>query len=243
MAGQDILVDAFVDLTETMVVNFDLVEFLHELTVRCGRVLDADAVGLTLADESGRLRLIAASSEQAYLLDFLKGNADDGPGLVAFQTGQMVSCPDLTLDDQGWPGFGDQMHIAGFRAVHAVPMRLHAEIVGVISLFYRSPADLPAAAARTARALADVATVGLVQQRSIRERQVLAQQVRSAFDDRVLVELATGVLAERLHIGSDEAFAAMRHHADASDRRLTDLALRLAVAVDEPADITWPIRR
>jgi GAF domain-containing protein len=243
MAGQNILVDAFVDLTETMVVNFDLVEFLHELTVRCGLVLDADAVGLMLADDRNRLRLIAASSEQTQLLDFLKGNADDGPGLVAFQTGQTVCCPDLSLDDQGWPGFSDQVRDAGFRAVHAVPMRLHAEIVGVMTLFFRSPTDLPAAGARTARALADVATVGLVQQRAIRERQVLARQVRSAFDDRVLVELAKGVLAERLHIGVDEAFAAMRHHAGASDRRLTDLALRLAVAVDEPSDITWPIRR
>jgi GAF domain-containing protein len=243
MAGQDILVDAFVDLTETMVVNFDLVEFLHELTVRCGLVLDADVVGLMLADNRDQLRLIASSSEQTHLLDFRKGNADDGPGLVAFQTGQTVSCPDLTLDDQGWPGFGDQVRDAGFRAVHAVPMRLHAEIVGVISLFYRSPTDLPAAGARTARALADVATVGLVQQRAIRERHVLAEQVQSAFDDRVLVELAKGVLAERLHIGVDEAFAAMRHHAGSSDRRLTDLALRLAVAVDEPSGITWPIRQ
>jgi len=243
MAGQDILVEAFVDLTETMVVNFDLVEFLHELTVRCSQVLDADAVGLMLADHRGQLKLIAASSEQPHLLDFLRGNADDGPGLVAFQTGEVVVCPDLALDDQGWPGFSDQVNDAGFRAVHAVPMRLHAEIVGVVSLFYRSPTDLPPATARTAQALVDVATVGLVQQRGIRERQVLAEQVQSAFDDRVLVELAKGVLAERLHIGVDEAFEAMRHHAAASDRRLTDLALRLAVAVDEPLDIIWPIRR
>ncbi|MFJ6677368.1 GAF and ANTAR domain-containing protein [Actinosynnema sp. NPDC091369] len=220
----DRLVDTFVELADTLVDDFDVIDFLHMLVDRCVELLDVDAAGLLLADQRGRLQLVASSNEQARLLELFQLQNDDGPCLDAFATGTRVSHPDLAEAGERWPRFTAVAAEAGFAAVDAVPMRLRSEVIGALNLFRNRSGDLDAGALRTATALVDVATIGLLQQRSIHHHQVLTEQLQAALNSRVVVEQAKGLVAERLQVDMDTAFATLRGYARGHNLKLSSVA-------------------
>jgi transcriptional regulator with GAF, ATPase, and Fis domain len=218
------LAETFVELADTLVADFDVVEFLHALANRCVELLGVQAAGLMLADQRGELRLVGASSEQARLLELFELEADQGPCVACYQAGTPVAETDLDPADARWPGFAARAQATGFRAVHALPLRLRSEVIGVLNLFSTAPGPLDRRNIRIGQAMADVATIGLLQQRAIRERQVLAEQLQGALNSRVLIEQAKGVLAERMGVDMDSAFRWLRDHARQRNRRLTEIA-------------------
>ncbi|ROP35097.1 GAF and ANTAR domain-containing protein [Saccharothrix texasensis] len=229
------LVDTFVELADTLVDDFDVIDFLHMLVDRCVELLDVDAAGLLLADQRGRLHLIASSNEQARLLELFQLQNDDGPCLDAFAAGTRVSHPDLAKAGERWPRFTAVAAEAGFAAVDAVPMRLRSEVIGALNLFRNQPGELDAAALRTATALVDVATIGLLQQRSIHHHQVLTEQLQAALNSRVVVEQAKGLVAERLQVDMDTAFTALRGYARGHNIKLSSVAHDVIVGdIDTP---------
>jgi transcriptional regulator with GAF, ATPase, and Fis domain len=224
MRREQSLAQAFVELADTLVADFDVVDFLHVLANRCVELLGVHAAGLMLADQRGQLRLMASSSEQSRLLELFELETDEGPCLACYHTAQATADTNLGQPDHRWPRFGRQASAAGFQSVHALPLRLRTEIIGVLNLFSAKPGSLRKEDARIGQALADVATIGLLQHRAIEHRQVLAAQLQGALNSRVLVEQAKGVLAERLHIGMPEAFNVLRTHGRRHNQRLSDLA-------------------
>src|ERR1700733_15185650 len=118
-----LLSQTFVELTDTMVADFDIIDFLHVLTTRSVELLDVSAAGLLLADPRGELRVVAASSEAARVLELFQLQSDQGPCLDCFRSGRPVAGIDLGAD-QRWPRFAQQAGQAGFFAVQALPMRL-----------------------------------------------------------------------------------------------------------------------
>jgi len=221
---EQLLARAFVELADTLVADFDMLEFLHGLTARCVELLDAAAAGLAVTDQRGQLRVIAASSEQARLLELFELQNDEGPCLVCFRTGQSVADPDLDHYNQLWPRFAAQARDAGFRSVYAVPMRLREEIIGSLNLFRTDPGLLPEVDGHVGQALADVATIAILQERAVRSRHVLAEQLQTALNSRVVIEQAKGVLAERGGIGMDEAFSRLRDYARSHSHPLREVA-------------------
>jgi hypothetical protein len=224
MSREQTLALAFVELADTLVADFDVVDFLHGLAGRCVDLLAVDAAGLMLADQRGRLRLMASSAEQSRLLELFELETDEGPCLACFHASHLVSDTALDRPDPRWPRFGQRAGLAGYRAAHALPLRLRDETIGVLNLFCVAGGPLSEADARLGQALADVATIGLLQHRAIAHRQLLAEQLQGALNSRVLVEQAKGVIAERLQIGMAEAFTALRAHARRHNLRLSDLA-------------------
>ena len=216
---------AFVELADTLVADFDVVDLLHVLASRCVELLGVQAAGLMLADQRGQLRLMASSSEQSRLLELFELETDEGPCLTCYDTGQPVVDTRLDQPDPRWPRFGRHATDAGFRAVYALPLKLRADVIGVLNLFSNGSGPLSDDDMRIGQALADVATIGLLQHRAIEHRQVVAEQLQGALNSRVLVEQAKGVIAERLGIGMPEAFEAMRVHARRNHERLSDVAL------------------
>ena len=173
----ELLSDTFVDLADTMVADFDVIDFLHMLTDRSVALLAASAAGVVLADPRGELRVAAASSEAAGLIELFQIQNDQGPCLDCFRTGQPVIAADLTRADQRWPRFAATAVQAGFRTVEALPMRLRDQVVGALNLFRATPDPFAAADLRIGQALADVATIGLLQERSLRRTEILAEQL------------------------------------------------------------------
>ena len=220
----ELLSDTFVDLADTMVADFDVIDFLHMLTDRSVALLAASAAGVVLADPRGELRVAAASSEAAGLIELFQIQNDQGPCLDCFRTGQPVTAADLAGADQRWPRFSAAAVQAGFRTVEALPMRLRDQVVGALNLFRAAPSPFALADLRIGQALADVATIGLLQERSLRRTEILAEQLQGALNSRVTIEQAKGKLAERLTIDMQDAFRLLRDYARNSNQHLTDVA-------------------
>jgi GAF domain-containing protein len=220
----DLLSDTFVDLADTMVADFDVIDFLHLLTDRTVLLLAASAAGVVLADPRGELRVAAASSEEAGLVELFQLQNDQGPCLDCFRTGRPVSAADLTGPDQRWPRFAQAATQAGFRTVEAVPMRLRDQVIGALNLFGAEPGPFEAADLRIAQALADVATIGLLHERNVRRSETVAEQLQAALNSRVMIEQAKGKLAERYGIDMDRAFTMLRDYARNTNQHLTDVA-------------------
>jgi transcriptional regulator with GAF, ATPase, and Fis domain len=218
--------EAFIALADTLVTGFDIIEFMHRLAERCVGLLGVDAAGLLVTDHRGRLQLMGASSEQTRLLELFQLQSDQGPCVDSFRTGRAVHCADLTGQHavESWPRFAEQAHLAGFRAVTALPMRLREQIIGAMNLFCFEPGELEPGTAALAQAMADIATIGLLQERAIRERQVVTEQLQHALDSRVVIEQAKGMMGERHALPMEDAFALLRRHARSHNQNLTDLA-------------------
>jgi transcriptional regulator with GAF, ATPase, and Fis domain len=217
------LAEAFVEMADTLVDDFDLMEFLHRLTDRCVSLLDVSAAGLLLTDQRGALRMVAASTEETRLLELFQLQTDQGPCVDCFRTGRPVAVADLAATDR-WPRFVAAARETGFASVHALPMRLRTEVIGALNLFGTQPGGLDENTVRLGQAFADVATIGLLQARAIGRRDTLAEQLQTALNSRILIEQAKGVIAERRRLDMDQSFTILRGTARASNRRLSELA-------------------
>jgi GAF domain-containing protein len=236
----DLLSDTFIELADTMVAEFDILDFLHMLTDRTVALLGASAAGVMLADPRGELRVAAASTEEAGLLELFQLQNDQGPCLECFRTGRPVTAADLSAAAQRWPRFAQAAVQAGFMTVEALPMRLRDQVIGALNLFRAEPGSFDAADLRIAQALADVATIGLLHERNVRRRETVAEQLQAALNSRVVIEQAKGKLAERLGIDMARAFAMLRDYARNTNQHLTDVARDFVTA--GTADFPPPAR-
>jgi len=237
------LIEAFVEAADTLVDDFDVIEFLHILAERCVQLLEVDAAGVMLADQFGQLHATAASTESARLLELFELQADAGPCMDAFRTGVQVVNADLAASRERWPRFAEAARAGGFVSVHALPLRLRARVIGALNLFCARAGVLSEADARTGQALADVATIGILAQRSVQQAELLSTQLQQALNSRVTIEQAKGVLAERRGIGVDDAFVVLRAYARNHNLRLSDLARQVADGSSNAVDLKSDPRR
>jgi GAF domain-containing protein len=223
------LAETFVALTDTLVTDFDVADLFHDLAGACVELLEVSAAGLMLVDVSGRLRVMSSSSERSRLLELMEIQNDEGPCLDCHREGAPVLVADLAAQRARWPSFADEAIRVGFRAVYALPMRLRSDTIGALNLFHREPGSITEATLRIGQALADVATIAILQQRAVDAREELSQQLQSALNSRVIIEQAKGVLAERQQTDMSTAFQLLRGHARSTNQRLSEVARAVVV--------------
>jgi GAF domain-containing protein len=228
------LAEVFVELADTLVDEFDLVEFLQMVTARTSELTAATEAGLLLADPHGNLQFMAASNEQVHLLELFQIQADEGPCRDCFRQAHPVSVADLQQAGQRWPAFAPQAVTAGFRSVHAFPLRLRHQVIGALGIFSRTPGDMGQVDTRIVQALADIATIGLLQEKAIHAGEVLSGQLKAALDRRMVIEQAKGAIAQTYGISVDAAFDLLRSYCRRHQVRLADVA-HLIVAESENA--------
>jgi GAF domain-containing protein len=236
------LAKTFVELADTLTDDFDVIDFLQVLAVRCVELLDVAAAGIMLADQDGSLMTVAASDERARLLELFEIQNDEGPCRDCYRQGTAVVNVDLHGARERWPQFTPQAIAGGFRSANAVPLRLRSQVVGSLNLFHASTGGLGSGGLRLAQALADAATIGILQQRTIQRTEVVAGQLQAALTSRIIIEQAKGVLAERLKISTDEAFEMLRGAARSRNRLLSDLARDVASGSTDAAQLLMPAR-
>lgn len=203
---------AFVTVADTLTSDYDMVDLLHILVQECVGILDMQAGGLMLVDGSGELHLMTSTSEAAGFVEVMQLNADAGPCIDCFHSGTAVSVKDIARAP-GWPAFRSAAAGQGFQSVLATPMKLRGKIIGTMNLFGADPREVSSRDAAVAQALADVATIGILQERVIREGHLMEEQLHRALDSRILIEQAKGVIANELSITMDEAFGLLRKYA------------------------------
>ncbi len=213
----------FVELADTLVADFDVIDLASRLVERCGQLLGATEVGLALSARD-KLRVVASSSERMGALELMEFEHDEGPGYDCVRTGHSVLNQHLDHAYDRWPRFTLEARSAGFEIVHALPLRLRHDVIGVMNIFGSNQRDLSTIEVDLAQALADIATIGILQERAISSSASIATQLRSALNSRLIVEQAKGVVTEARDVGADEAFAMLLRYARAKQLRLSVVA-------------------
>jgi transcriptional regulator with GAF, ATPase, and Fis domain len=213
----------FVQLADSLVDEFDIIELLTLLSHRCVDLFDAGAAGILLGDQRGSLQVVAASTEQARLLELFQLQNDEGPCLECISTGVAVVSGDLDADEK-WPLFRSEALAVGFHSVSAFPLRLRDVVIGTLNIFMESRVELSTEDLELCQALADVATIAVLQNQATREAQKVNDQLQRALDSRIVIEQAKGVLAERARLGMTDAFALLRRYARDNNRQLSQVA-------------------
>ena len=218
------LTSAFVTLADTLVAGYDVVDLLQTLVDTCAELLDASAAGLMLADGNGELAVVASTSERSMLVETMQLSYGAGPCVECFTTGVAVTVADVAELGDKWPGFKEAALEQGFRSVHGVPLRLRGNVIGTLNLFRPRPGALSGEDLSVAQGLADVATIGILQERAIREADTAKNQLQHALDSRVLIEQAKGVIAYMHDVDMDTAFRTLRSYARSNNLHLRDVA-------------------
>ena len=235
------LMDTFVELADTMVDDYDMIDFLQVLAERCVELLDSSEAGVMLADSAGRLCHAACSNERMRIVELFELQLEEGPCFDAYRTNEPVVSTAPEEVARRWPRFAPHARDAGFESVAAVPMRLRNDVIGALNLFSSHPLALGPEELRLAQALADIATIGILHQRAMADARIATTQLEVALESRIVIEQAKGIVAERNHIGVDEAFALVRNYTRAHNRLLVQTARdiidsNLDPSALEPAD-------
>jgi GAF domain-containing protein len=238
VVGEARLVAAFVELADTLVEDFDLVDFLATLTDRVVELGLADEAGILLLDEAGDLQFVAASHERAQLLELLQVQNHQGPCQDCFTTGDAVSVADLTAETDRWPVFAPRALDSGFRSVQAVPMRLRGTVLGALNLFLARTGGITDEARAVVQAMADVATIGLIQQRELDRAHGVEAQLQHALHSRISIEQAKGIVSEQAALPMEAAFTLLRTHARGTNEKLSDVARAVVEGALSAADLT-----
>ncbi|HVF14488.1 MAG TPA: GAF and ANTAR domain-containing protein, partial [Acidimicrobiales bacterium] len=219
MPREALIARTFVELADTLVADFDVVELLTLLADRCVDVFDVTAAGLMICPD-GHLRVLASSSEAMRVLEVLEVQADEGPCVDCFRSGQPIVNQKLADSGERWPSFTPKAVEAGFRSVHALPMRLRGQTIGALNMFRIDDGVMRESDLVAAQALADVATIAILQHRAVQDAQILNQQLSQALNTRIVIEQAKGVVAENADLDMEQAFARLRRHARNHNLRL-----------------------
>jgi GAF domain-containing protein len=239
---ETLLARTFVEVADTLVADFDVVDFLTTLATRCVELFDASEAGLMLADRDGGLQVAASSSRSINHLELFELQHNEGPCVECFRSGEAVVSGDLRGDVERWPSFGPEALRAGFRSAYALPMRLRDTTIGSLNLLRTEIGALAEADLVAAQALADVATIGLLQHRAADDSQLLAEQLQYALSSRIAIEQAKGVLSHE-GLTMDDAFDALRRYARDHNERLSDVAQVVVTRQLAASDVVNPSRR
>jgi len=226
-----------VELADTLVTGFDVVELLTTLADRCVDVLGVGAAGIMLVAPDGDLRVLASSSEAMHLLELFELQAKQGPCLDCYRTGMAVVNQDLAVVNGRWPQFASEALEAGFHSVHALPMRLRGTVIGALNLFHGEVGEMRQADVDWAQSFADVATIAILQHQAAHEAQVLNEQLQHALNSRIVIEQAKGVLSARLDLSMEQAFSTLRTYSRNHNRPLGEVAQ--AAIAGSLSDVTF----
>jgi GAF domain-containing protein len=221
------VLQTFAKLADTLVAGYDVVDLLQMLVDVCRELLDADAAGILLADDSGMLEVVASTSEASRLVEMMQVGAEAGPGIESLRTGKLVTVPDVGAVPADWSAFRDAATAQGYASTHALPLRLRETTIGTLNLFRRVSGDLSARDLVTAQAFADVATIGILHERALRENAVVREQLQSALNSRIVIEQAKGVVAHGAGVSIDASFDIIRGYARSNRLGISDVAARL----------------
>ena len=224
MTREQTLARTLVELADTLVDDFDVVDILTLLADRCVELLDVQAAGIMLAAPDGQLRVLVSSSEAMRILEVFEIQAQEGPCFDSYHTGQTVVNQDLDAVNGRWPRFSTEALAVGFKSAHALPMHLRGNVIGALNLFREDVGEMSREDVEIAQAFADIATIAILQHSAAREAQVLAQQLSHALNSRVVLEQAKGMVAERLGLDMQQSFARLRNHARNHNLRLSGVA-------------------
>jgi len=221
------LLKTFAKLADTLVVGYDVVDLLQLLVDTCHDLLDASAAGILLMDRAGELDLVVSTSESSRIVEMMQLGAEAGPCIESFRTGRVISLTDIRHSPPEWSRFRDSTLEQGFASVYAIPLRLRETTIGTLNLLRTATGELQVQDRVAAQAFADVATIGILHERSLRESLIVREQLQGALNSRIIIEQAKGVVAYTRGISTDDAFTLIRNYAKSHQASIADVSRQL----------------
>ncbi len=221
---EDFLFARLLSLADALAADFDVFGAADALVHACAEFLPVRDAGLMVENQQSRLQVLASTSQETRILEFLELQGNEGPCLDSFGSGALVEAPDLRHDGYRWPSFSRQALALGFASAYSVPLHIHDKTIGALNLFCTSLNGLDGAEIETAHKLATMATLGILTHRTVSRQDDLSRQLQHALDSRVVIEQAKGIVAERAGASMTAAFEILRSTARSSRRRLVDVA-------------------
>jgi GAF domain-containing protein len=243
MTREKLLVETFVELADTLVDAYDIIDFMQTLAERVVELLDVSAAGIMLADSDGNLRHAACSSEQMRLVEFFELQVEEGPCFDAFREQHSILCSSPEDAEVRWPRFAPHAQSAGYAAVSAVPMRLRSQVIGALNLFSAEPGRPNEEDLGVAQAMADIATIGILHERVVRDSRDFSAQLQFALESRIAIEQAKGIVAEHNQMNVDKAFELIRRFTRDQNRLLSDTARQIIDGSLSPDELPREARR
>lgn len=243
MARESLLISTLVELADNLVDDFDVIDVLTMLSLRCVEAIDVDAAGVMLASPGGELQFIASSSESMRVLELLQIQVNEGPCVDCYKNGKAIINHSLTDPDERWPRFSPRAIAQGFHSVHCLPMRLRGRTIGALNFFRTEQGPLQADDVVLAQGLADVATIAILQHRTSIDAKTLNYQLSNALNSRIIIEQAKGKVSQATSIDMDHAFDRLRTHARNHNLGLTVVAAMVVDGSLSGADLDRPVER
>ncbi|HEV3187501.1 MAG TPA: GAF and ANTAR domain-containing protein [Acidimicrobiales bacterium] len=240
MARESLLIATLVELADNLVDDYDVIDVLTVLSDRCVEAIDVDAAGVMLASPGGELQFVASSSESMRVLELFQIQADEGPCVDCYRSGQAIVNHSLSEKDGRWPHFTPLALAQGFRSVHSLPMRLRGKTIGALNLFRTTQGPMGGDDVVVAQGLADVATIAILQHRSSLDAHTLNEQLSNALNSRIVIEQAKGIISEAANCDMDHAFGRLRAHARNHNEGLTEVAWRLVEGTMKADNLDHP---
>jgi GAF domain-containing protein len=223
MTREELLARTFIELADTLVDDFDLIEVTQRLVERCVELFDVSAAGLLMAGADGELRMLASSNEALRVVELFEIQAEEGACFDCYHSGVAVVNEDLADTAGRWPAFSALAVDAGYYSVHALPVRLRRQVIGALNLFRGDRGQLNDADVSAAQGLADAVAIAILQERAVHDRQLILTQLEGALNSRILIEQAKGVFAERAKTSTAEAFTFLRSYARTHNQKLSEV--------------------
>lgn len=237
MTRESLLITTLVELADNLVEDFDVIEVLTMLCNRCVETIDVDAAGVMLVSPAGELQYVASSSESMRILELYQIQADEGPCVECFNSGEAIIDRLLVDASEQWPHFGPRAIELGFTSVYCLPMRLRGRVIGALNFFRVDAEPLDDSDVVVAQGLSGVATIAILQHQTSLDARVLNSQLSKALDSRIIIEQAKGMISQATNCGVDQAFNRLRAHARNHNERLTAVANAVVDGSIRPQDL------
>jgi GAF domain-containing protein len=237
---ESLLISTIVELADSLVDDFDVIDLLTRLSNRCVETFGVDAAGVMLASPGGELQFIASSSESMRLLELLQLQSNEGPCVDCFTTGQAIVNRSLDSSADVWPTFAPKAIDEGFHSVHCLPLRLRGKSVGALNLFRKDQGLLDSEDVALAQGFADIATIAILQHQTIHDAQALNDQLSNALNSRISIEQAKGMISQANGCDMLEAFGRLRSHSRNHNRGLTEVARSIVSGDLAPSEVDLP---
>lgn len=221
---EKLLVHTFVTLADSLVAQYDVIDLLQTLVDRATHLFDASASGIIIGPDADHMETIVSTSETSRIVGLMQLRADEGPCVEAVATGRVVSVATATEIHDRWPKFATAAEGSGYVSVHAIPLRLRGQTIGSLNLFRDHEGALNDADAIAAQALADVATISILQERTIQDKTTIEAQLQRALESRVMIEQAKGVISHTHRLDMDAAYRLIRHHSRSTQTPMSEVA-------------------
>lgn len=164
------------EFARTMVTDFPIQAILDRLVERMVQIVPVTAAGVSLINPAGTPHSGAASDQFAQQCEKLQSELDEGPSLLAWRSGNLVTVHDFRTEDR-FPVFAPRALGAGLRASFTFPLRHGEYRLGALDLPRRAPGPLSTEDMTTATTPADVTAAYLVNAQGRDDLLALSTQI------------------------------------------------------------------